>query len=191
MPDQAKQAVFFVVLFLSFSGRTDYLRGGRDGGLLWLERGGRPSALGVNTGSVKKAVTSALVRLLIFHLSPFHKHHEESFVRTWNQMYFSPEINTKQIGWKNFICPTDRAIKMIFHTFITICASHLCCGSDSFPQISSSLRADNGLSECSLLQNESTLIVQTCNPHLHKSICSISKGTTPLLSTSSPPAPDE
>lgn len=80
---------------------------------------------------------------------------------------------------------------MIFHTFITICASHLCCGSDSFPQISSSLRADNGPSECSLLQNESTLIVQTCNPHLHKSICSISKGTTPPLSTSSPPAPDE
>ena len=78
---------------------------------------------------------------------------------------------------------------LICHSVITICTSCLGCGSDSSPQISCSLRADNSRSECYLLQDEATLIVHTCDPCPHKSICgliySISIGTTPLLSTSS------
>lgn len=69
---------------------------------------------------------------------------------------------------------------------LAITASHLCCGSDSSPQISPSPRADNRPSECYLLQRESTLIAHTCNPRLHQPIYAPSlQAPLPVLSTSS------
>lgn len=70
MQDQAKQTGFFVGFFFwgggSFQGGQTIPIGRRDGGVLWLEHGGCPSALWVNTGSV------TIDQLELRRLSPQH-----------------------------------------------------------------------------------------------------------------------
>lgn len=92
MPDQAKQAVFLLLCFCLFF-REDRLSsgGGRDGGLLWLERGGHPSALEVNTGSV------TIDKLELRRLSP-----QESS-DCWSSTYlpFTNIINTFVRSWNH------------------------------------------------------------------------------------------
>lgn len=148
MQDQAKQTVLFFIFFRDYPYKEEAWRL-IVAGTCWLSF----SALGKywrcdnRPAWAEEAVTSALIRLGIFMLSlPLitlsWDHPDEHFTKNkyLQQVNWTEEFTSTQIQVGNH---SDRWHWQQFLILLSLSASRLCCGGDSSPQISSSLKADN------------------------------------------------